>query len=412
MIIDLFHNKIVKDTATDGFVESFNSVLVPMLEEKYGDAIEYVTMYEDYIADELLYEGEWYYPLSVKLQGEDAIICWIKWPVSKKTFRNNIPYAYIGTENVEFSFAGFVPNEFADKLQGRRIDYNRSAIKLRVEAVTDDPLLLVGKYSQTFIDELASQITSDICRKVGVEGIENTTMELQLVFAPGTYLEHTSENVTYRRLLLVDKGCQARDFWVKWTRLDGAIAYKVSDTVNEEKIMFELGEDVAQKIREKEYRFLAGANPNKYQAAMGKKTVTEWRDIIKRAIKRGELIKVISDVEFAKHAEEVGDKLRELLGSFGVATPTPDVAPVNSESDDELKALAQSVLATKEIEPEVEAEVIIEPEVVEEPEIIEEPEEELEEELEIIEEPEEETEEDTEEGIEDGTTEDSEEVTE
>ena len=36
MIIDLFHNKIVKDTATEAFVESFNTVLLPMLEEKYG----------------------------------------------------------------------------------------------------------------------------------------------------------------------------------------------------------------------------------------------------------------------------------------------------------------------------------------------------------------------------------------
>ena len=151
MIIDLLHNKIVKDTITDAFAASVNDVLVPMLTEKYGEEIEAVTMYEDYIADELLFEGEWYYPLSVKLTGEDAIISWIKWPVSKKTFRNNIPYAYIGKESVEFSFAGFVPNGFADKLQGRRIDYDRSAIKLRVEAVTDDPLLLVGKYSQTFI---------------------------------------------------------------------------------------------------------------------------------------------------------------------------------------------------------------------------------------------------------------------
>ena len=51
MIIDLFHNKIVKDTATDAFVDSFNRVLVPMLEDKYGDALEAVTMYEDYLAD-------------------------------------------------------------------------------------------------------------------------------------------------------------------------------------------------------------------------------------------------------------------------------------------------------------------------------------------------------------------------
>ena len=375
MIIDLLHNKIVKDTATEAFLASVNDVLVPQLVEKYGDAIEAITMYEDYLADELLFEGSWYYPLSVKLQGEDAIISWIKWPVNKKNFRNNIPYAYVGDGSVDFSFAGFVPTGFADKLQGRAIDYDRDAIKLSVEAVTDDPLLLVGKYSQTFIDGLAHQITRDICRKLGVEGIENTTMELELVFAPGTYLEHTSENVTYRRLLLVDKGCQARDFWVKWTRLDGVIGYKISDHVGESAVKFELGEDVSQKIREKEYRFLAGANPSKYQAAMGKKTVTEWRDITKRALKRGELTKVVTEAELADHAADVSDKLRELLGSFGVATTAPASEPVPVDNSyDVVTELAKSVLANEaedeatveveaEIEIEIEAEPMPEPEV-------------------------------------------------
>ena len=381
-MIDLFHNKIVKDTATDAFVESFKSVLVPMLEDKYGDALETVMMYEDYLGDDFLFEGEWYYPLSVKLEGEDAIISWIKWPVTKKTFRNNIPYAYIGQGDVEFSFAGFVPSGFADKLQGRRIDYDRKAIKLTVEAVTDDPTLLVGKYSQTFVDELASQITADICRTVGIEGIENSTMELQLVFAPGTYLEHTSENVTYRRLLLTDKGCQARDFWVKWTRLDGAVGYKVSDTVNEQTVCFKIGEDVAQKIREKEYRFLAGANPSKYQAAMGKKTVTEWRDITKRAIKRGDVTKVASVAEIADHAAAVSDKLRELLGSFGVQAPVEESSPVKDESFDVVAELAKSVLGAEESKEEFEEEFEVElEEIEEEPEEILESEEEPEEAL-------------------------------
>lgn len=368
MIIDLLHNKIVKDTATDAFIESFNLVLVPQLVDKYGEAIEAITMYEDYIADEFLFEGCWYYPLSVKLRGEDAIISWIKWPVDKKSFKNKIPYAYVGNDSVDFSFAGFVPTGFADKLQGRAIDYDRNALKLSVEAVTDDPLLLVGKYSQTFVDELARQITKAICRGVGVEGIENTTMELQLVFAPGTYLEHTSERVTYRRLLLVDKGCQARDFWVKWTRLDGLGGLKISDNVNDTTVKIELGEDVSQKIREKEYRFLAGANPSKYQSAMGKKTVTEWRDIIKRAIKRGELTKVASEAELADHAADVSDKLRALLGSFGVSAPAVESTP-KDDSYDVVAELARSVLATaapKAEEPKAQVEEALEPELVEE----------------------------------------------
>ena len=383
MIIDLFHNKIVKDTATEAFVESVNSRLVPMLEEKYGDSLERITMYEDYLADGLLFEGEWYCPLSVKLEGEDTVTAWIKWPVSKKTFRNNIPYAYIGSDGVDFEFAGFVPTGFADKLAGRNIDYDRSAIAIRVEALTDDPTLLVGKYSQTFVDELASQITAELSRNLSVDGFENSTMELQLVFAPGTYLEHTSENVTYRRLLLVDKGCQARDFWVKWTRLDGKGGFRVSDNVNAKTVKFGLGEDVPQKIREKEYRFLAGANPSKYQSAMGKKTVTEWRDITKRAIKRGDLVKVeyadesasvpvVAPESFDTHVQDdVNDQLRALLGSFGLSTAAPE-EPVEAESDDDMFAsLAKSVLeaeSQEEFEAESEEEFEVEIEEVEEDE--------------------------------------------
>ena len=44
MIVDLLHNKIVKDTMTTEFSDSVHNVLVPMLEEKYGEAIERITM--------------------------------------------------------------------------------------------------------------------------------------------------------------------------------------------------------------------------------------------------------------------------------------------------------------------------------------------------------------------------------
>ena len=362
MMIDLFHNKIVKDTATDAFVDSFTRVLVPMLEDKYGDALERVTMYEDYLADGFTYEGEWYYPLSVKLAGEPTFTSWVKWPVTKKTFRNSIPYAYVGEGDIEFSFAGFLPAGFAEKLTGRAIDYDREAIKLTVEAATDDVTLLVGKYSQTFVDELARQITTELCRAASVKDLGTSTMELQLVFAPGTYLEHTSESVTYRRLLLVDKGCQARDFWVKWTRLDGKGGYRVSDTVSAATVKFEVGEDVKQKTREKEYRFLAGANPDKYQSAMGKKTVTEWRDIIKRAVKRGELTKVEPvvagpSIPVMEHKpaptlesidnriqDDMSEQLRALLDSFGVSTAAAEPEEEPDNSYDDVAALARSVL--------------------------------------------------------------------
>ena len=381
MIIDLFHNKIVKDTATESFVDSFMRVLVPMLEDKYGESLERVTMYEDYLADGFTFDGEWYYPLSVKLFDAPTFTSWVKWPVTKKTFKNSIPYAYIGEGDIDFSFAGFLPSGFGDKLRGRAIDYDRSSIKLTVEALTDDVTLLVGKYSQTFVDEMARQITIDLCRAASVEDLGTSTMELQLVFAPGTYLEHTSESVTYRRLLLVDKGCQARDFWVKWTRLDGKGGFRVSDTVSADTIKFEVGEDVKQKIREKEYRFLAGANPDKYQAAMGKKTVTEWRDIIKRAIKRGELTKLEVVVEptveepaptfesvDTRLQDDMSDQLRALLDSFGVSTAAPEEAEEEQDdSYDVVAELARSVLA--QTEPEAAEEEDDVPFDIDEPEL-------------------------------------------
>ena len=381
MIIDLFHNKIVQETMTEAFRDSVNDVLVPLLVGKYGDSIERITMYEDYIADDFLHEGEWYYPLTVKLEDSEAFTSWIKWPVTKKTFENSVPYAYVGEGSLAFEFAGFVPGGFADKLQGRRIDYDQNAITFKVDSVTNDPLMLVGKYSQTFIDELASQMTSVLSRALSVTGIEDSTMELQLVFAPGTYLEHTSENVTYRRLLLVDRGCQARDFWVKWTRLDGAVGYKVSDHVTSDVIQFELGEDVAQKIREKEYRFLAGANPDKYQSAMGKRTVTEWREITKRAIKRGDLTKVVSEAELAAHAADISDQLRAILGQSAPAPTEPE--KVEDEGFDLVAALAKSVLEKEEsevvetVEPVETEEVSPELPVIETEEVVAEPEEEI-----------------------------------
>ncbi len=362
MIIDLLHNKIVKETATEAFLASVNSVLVPMITDKYGDAIERIVMYEDYLADGFMADGEWYYPLSVKLKDEDNIIVWVKWAVNKKSFKNCNPYAYVQDGEIEFMLADTVPDGFADKLSRRAIDYDRDAIKLSVEAVVDDPMLLVGKYSQTFIDEMARQITNELCEDLGVEYFKSSTIELKLVFAPGTYLEHTSENVTYRRLLLIDVGCQPRDFWIKWTRLDSAFGYKVSDNVSCDTVRFEIGEDASQKIREKEYRFLAGANPDKYQSAMGKKNVTEWRSVTKRAIKRGDLT-VKTETEITSHAAEVSDKLRSLLASYENSSIPVIEENKPDESSDFFAELAKSVLggnapANEEVAEEPAEEVI------------------------------------------------------
>ncbi len=231
---------------------------------------------------------------------------------------------------------------------------------VRVHAPGQAPDFLDGRYSESFLSELARQIEEEIERVMAVKGLSESNIELQLVFAPGTYMEHTSESVTYRRLLLIDDASRPRDFWVKWTRLDGGAAFTVSDEVSADTVRFELGEDVPQKIREKEYRFLCSANPDKYQAAMGKKTATEWRDIIKRAIKYGILTKaeppvytppVIPKAEPIIPApvsnkddmgEDISARLAELL-ELGDA-PEEESEPVKEESFDSIVELARAAL--------------------------------------------------------------------
>ncbi|MBR2342651.1 MAG: hypothetical protein IKA64_00180 [Clostridia bacterium] len=349
MTVDLLHNKVVADTLTDRFTECVNEVLLPILNEKYGDGLLGIVMYEDYIADNLLVDGVWYYPLTVRTE-DGSSTEWIKWSVNK-SFKDGIPYAYVGEGNIDFALAANVPEGLADKLAGRAIDYEEGALGIKIHTTANDPTFLSGKYSQTFIDALVRAIEKRLCRALGVDGFSASSIELEMIFAPGTYMEHTSENVTYRRLLMTDKGCQPRDFWVKWTALD-APSYTVSDHIGEGSVEFELGEDVSQKIREKEYRFLCSANPDKYQAAMGKRTVTEWRELIKRALRRGELVKVEEPTP-AVERDEVTDKLAELLGV--TAAPAPAAEPEVSTSDEFERAMqmARAALGITE-EPEAE----------------------------------------------------------
>jgi len=150
--------------------------------------------------------------------------------------------------------------------------------------------------------------------------------------------------VTYRRLLITAKGCTPRDFWVKWTRLDSSVAYSVNDNVGANDIKFEIGEDVLHKIREKEYRFLVGGNADRYRVAMGRKNVTEWRELIKRAIKRGELEKTTSELESRIHSTAVADKLSEVLEKCGFDLSqivSATAAPASTDAVDEaLRAVA------------------------------------------------------------------------
>ena len=317
MIIDLTHNKILKDTVTEAFAVGIREGLVPALSSKYGTRLLGVQMYEDYLKDGFVKDGYAYYPLTV-IFPDSIETLWIKWDISRKSdFRDGIQYSYIG-EGIEFLIADDTPAEFSEKLVGRATYFEGGQVKLSIHTNAPAPTFLSGRFSQTFIDEMNRQISAAICRAAEISGIADSSIELSMVFAPDTYMEHTSENVTYRRLLISARGCAPRDFWIKWTRKNSQVAYSVKDNVSADDIVFELGEDVSHKIREKEYRFLVQGNSDKYRTAMGRKNITEWRELIKRAVRRGELSKTY--VQTDKEEEEAFNQtLSGILAKCGVS---------------------------------------------------------------------------------------------
>lgn len=205
-------------------------------------------------------------------------------------------------------------------------------VKIGVRVAGGDSSVLYGKYSESFVYEMARQLTPIIESAASVSGLADSPLSLALIFAPNTFMEHISDNVTYRRLLLLDGASTPRDFWVKWTRLDGAVAYPMWADVNSENILFELGEDVLQKIREKEYRYLLANESGEYHDAMSRKNVTEWRDIIKRSVRRGELTKVETPIELAPETVELNARLADVLGRAAAPVEEPQaVAPADEE---------------------------------------------------------------------------------
>ena len=270
-------------------------------------------------------------------------------------------------------------------------------VKLRIEAVGGDLDKARDKYPESFLDEMARQLTAEIESALGIEGLADSSVQLVISFAQDTYLEHISENVTYRRLNLIDSVSAPRDFWVKWTRLKGEIS-----EYSEENILFELGEDVEQKIREREYRYLLASGNEKYHNSMGRKKVTEWREVLKRAVKRGEITKIETDFELAPETLELEERIADLLGKRTAqkAEEKAEIPYVHSDESAFAAAMARMRLVVEESEAEEEenaecrvqnAELELEEELEEEIEELE-IEEELEEELEISEEDEEEIE--------------------
>lgn len=347
MKIDLLHNKIVADSVTELFTQSFTDNVVPVLEDKYGASLVGVQMYEDYLADGFVYDGEFYYPLTLVFedcQGRE----WIKWSVAdKKSFADGIPYAYVGKGVLEFGFVDTVPMGFEEKIASRANYFEGGYIPLNIDFPSVDKNMLIGKYSQTFIDEMTRQITREIEKAFSITGIADSTVTLSLSFAPGTFMEHVVDGVTYRRLLISAKGCAPRDLWIKWYGKNGQPTLTVSSCATEGEVSFELGEDVSNKIREKEYRYLVRSSADKYQTAMGRKNITEWRDLIKRVIKRGEVDKVeVVSIDTEK-SSELTLKLQEVLGVAPVSE-----APVEKEhqkdTNSDLEALLKGVLGVSD----------------------------------------------------------------
>ena len=223
-------------------------------------------------------------------------------------------------------------------------------VKLRIEAVGGDLDRVACRYPRSFLDEMARQLTSEIENALGVEGLAESSVELVMAFAYNTYLEHISENVTYRRLLLMDKVSAPRDFWVKWTRLAADITEYHSGNIR-----FELGEDVEQKIREKEYRYLLESGKDSYHNSMGRKKVTEWREVVKRAAKRGELTKIESDFELTPETLELEARIADLLGKKGVQAPEPEkeeIPYIHSDDNEFEQALAKMRQVVESMEAE------------------------------------------------------------
>ena len=405
MNIDFLHNQIIRDTITPKFIESFNDNLVPYLMSEYGSSLEQIQFYEDHLASGLRIGGEFYYPLTVVVSGKPIVRC-VSWQVSNyRNYDKFNPFSYKGREPLEFNLLDEIPDAVKAAIKGKSIYFNTgSAVPVSVTFTGDDKTFLAGKYSQGFIDIMAKSLTEIIEREFNISGLASSGVVIEISYAPGTFMEHIVGNTTYRRALLLARGCAARDLWIKWTRLDGFGTYTVSDNVTEDEIEFALAEDVSGKIREKEYRYLTASGVNKYQAAMSRKNITEWRDVMRRVIRRAEVTvaQAVAEIEEVVKDEEpftypepeivkdipAVDELISIIDDDN----TPDV---DTEYDDELSALLKSAIGlTSAVSEETESEPAAFDDVVEQ--IADEEEPDIEEEADI-EEPDIEEEADTEE---------------
>lgn len=355
MNIDFLHNQIIRDTITERFIESFNENLVPYLISEYGSALTEVQFYEDHLASGFRVDGEFHYPLTLVADGR-AFTRWIKWPVANyRNYDKFNPYTYKGQELLEFELLDEAPEELAGIIAGRPIYADDSAMPVVLASTVGDKTFLAGKYSQGFVDALSRAVTDAIECEFGINGLGQSGVVLEMRFMPGTFMEHIVENSTYRRVLIKARGCAPRDLWVKWTRLDCRGTYTISDNADTDEIIFEIADEVPGKIREKEYRYLTADSVEKYQAAMSRKNMTEWREMMRRVIKRGEVEKSETEPKLAitvPKDEEIEEELVEAAPAAIEVDTTPAFEEPATETDP-LKALLAS-LENESDEPEEE----------------------------------------------------------
>ena len=357
MFFDFSHNKLVSELITESFKHEIEHSLFEELSAKYSNSLVGIQLYEDYIADSLILDGRIYYPLTVVL-ADGYKTEWISAPYSEADFEYPALFTYRGDGELDIEFTD-APDSLEEKIEGRRRYYDGKALSVNITSPVG-AIALSGRYSQSFLDLIGERVSAEIERVMSVSGVASSGLYLEMPFAPETYMEHTSENVTFRRLLISDKTSSAKDFFIRWKKLEGVGGYTVSDNPAEDMIEIAIGEDVPQKIREKEYRFLTRVSPNRYQTAMGRKNITEWRELIKRAIKRGELVKVEDSEE--EKINEVSNKLNEIFREIGQPldnTPAEEIAPPEYDEDFE-RALAalRAVAGADTLTPTAKAEAI------------------------------------------------------
>ncbi len=364
MNIDFMHNQIIRDTISDKFIESFNENLMPCLISEYGSSLECVQFYEDHLADGLRIEGEFFYPLTVVVSGKPFIRA-IKWQVSNyRNYDKFNPFTYKGKELLEFELLDVVPECVLRAVEDRAIYFDEEeAMPIFVSSPSEDKTFLRGKYSQTFVDLLCKSVTELIESEFSISGLARSGVILELRFEAATFMEHIVESTTYRRILIKARGCGARDLFIKWERLDGCGTYSISDNVSEGDILFSLAEDTPGRIREREYRYLTAEGRDLYQAKMSRKNITEWREMMRRVIKRGEVMVVDSPSPEDEELEELLDtpisdntepevilsENEPIVSELDSLIALLDSEPIedseeDNELDDDLTALLQSAI--------------------------------------------------------------------